>query len=67
MKKYRSSNNSSGGVSISMVVQIVLIILKLVGVIGWPQMTVLVPLWIELGLVLIAVAIFLVNDLFDKD
>ncbi len=63
----RYSASSSSGIGISTVVQIVFIILKLVGVINWPWMTVLIPLWIELGLILIAVTLLLVADLFDKD
>ena len=51
--------NSGGGIGILMVIQIVFIILKLLGVApiaSWAWSVVLIPLWIELGLV----AIFLI-------
>lgn len=40
---------TTGGVSTLGVVQIVFIILKLVGVIGWSWWLVLIPLWIMIG------------------
>lgn len=44
-------NNSSGagGCGILTVIQIVFIILKLIGTVNWSWGTVLIPLWIQLG------------------
>lgn len=64
MRKRHSymSNNSStdGGAGITTVVQIVFIILKLIGTIDWPWGIVLIPLWIELALILIAIVYLLI-------
>lgn len=52
-----NKQSASGGCSALTVVQIVFIILKLVGVITWPWKYVLIPLWIELGLAVLVLAI----------
>lgn len=53
-----SKNKSeSGGVSLAGVVQIVFLILKLVGVISWPWIWVLSPLWISVLLTLLVLII----------
>lgn len=48
-------NNKSSGLSVSGVVQIVLIVLKLVGVIDWSWGVVLTPLWIDITLLVVIV------------
>jgi len=61
MSRYHSSDSSSsGGVSVLGVVQIVFIILKLIGTITWPWSVVLIPLWIDLAIVVIALIVALV-------
>lgn len=53
-------NNSSGGITLSGVLLIVFIILKLVGVINWSWIWVLSPLWISwiiIGLIYLYVII----------
>lgn len=62
MSKYKSEG-SSGGIGILDVVQIVLIILKLVGVIKWSWWIVLIPLWITLGMIALFVVIMWINEL----
>jgi hypothetical protein len=52
-----NNNTSRGGVSIGTVVLIVFIILKLCGVINWPWIWVLSPLWIGLILTVILIII----------
>ena len=51
------SKSSGSGVGILGVLQIIFIVLKLVGVIAWPWHIVLIPLWIDLGLIALIVAI----------
>lgn len=48
-------NNKSSGLSVSGVVQIVLIVLKIVGVIDWSWRVVLIPLWIDIILLVVIV------------
>jgi membrane protein implicated in regulation of membrane protease activity len=50
-----NSNSSNSGMGILGVLQIVFIVLKLCGVIKWGWLTVFIPLWIEIGLVLLVV------------
>ena len=51
MKNYNTnkSSSTSGGVGVLTVIQIVFIILKCIGTIDWTWGTVLIPLWIQLG------------------
>lgn len=50
---------SGGGISLLGVVQIVFIILKLVGVITWSWPVILIPLWIQLGVIIVMLAVML--------
>ena len=45
------------------VIQIVLIILKLVGVINWSWWVVLIPMWITIGMWVLFIIIMCVNEL----
>ena len=63
MSKYHYFSNSSGGVSMIGVIQIVFIILKLVKVIDWSWWIVFIPFWIDLAL---AVILLLYWRLFKK-
>ena len=49
-----------GGMSLLSVIQIVFIILKLVGVITWSWPVVLIPLWIQLGVIIVVLVVMLV-------
>ena len=59
-----SNNNrnsaAGGGLSILGVVEIVFIILKLLGIINWSWWIVLIPLWIDLGVTLLAILIIII-------
>ena len=60
-----NSNNNrgtsvGGGLGILGVVEIVFIILKLLGVINWSWWIVLIPLWIDLGVTLLAIFIIII-------
>lgn len=59
MSNYRRSSNksSSGGIGTLGVIQIVFIILKCTGLINWSWAAVLIPLWIELGIVALVILI----------
>lgn len=59
-KKYRSSDNPSGGMGFFPVLGLIFIVLKLCKVITWSWLWVLCPIWIPLSLYLgIAVGIIL--------
>ncbi len=51
---------ASGGVGLLEVLTIVFIVLKLCGLISWSWWLVLMPLWIELGIILILFVIMFV-------
>ena len=63
-RNYYSSDSNSSGLSILGVLQIVFIVLKLCGLIHWSWWAVLMPLWIELGLLLIVVAIIVGEEVY---
>ncbi len=48
---------SSGGIGCLTVIGIVFVILKLVGTINWSWVWVLAPFWIQVAIVLIALAV----------
>jgi hypothetical protein len=64
MKK--TNNNSRTGTSVATVVQIVFIILKLVGVIDWRWAVVLIPLWIDLGILALVALLWLLAIAFNE-
>lgn len=53
----KSSTSTSGGIGFTGLLTIVFITLKLCGVITWPWLWVLSPIWISLALVLSIVAL----------
>ena len=55
MKDDKKATISAGGAGLGLaeVLTVVFVVLKLVGVINWPWIWVLSPLWISLGLVLL--------------
>lgn len=50
----------SGGVSLTSILGVVFIVLKLTGVISWPWVWVLAPFWIPLALVVLILAIIII-------
>lgn len=63
-RSYYSSDSSSSGMSLLGVLQVVFIVLKLCGLIDWTWKVVLIPLWIELGLLAIAFAIIIGGSVY---
>ena len=61
MRNYKAEANgsTSGGVGILTVVQIVFIILKCIGTIDWSWMTVLIPTWISIGILIFVFLLWL--------
>lgn len=59
-KNYTTSNNGSRGMSMLGVLQVVFIVLKVLNLITWSWWAVLIPLWIELGLIAIAIIYLLI-------
>ena len=59
--KDNNSSKSAGGIGFVGLLTVAFIVLKLTGVIGWPWLWVLSPIWISIGigiLILIALLIF---------
>lgn len=52
--------NSSGGVGILGVLQIIFIVLKCISVIPWSWWVVLTPIWIDLGLTVFLIFLMLI-------
>ena len=59
-RKYTTSNNTSSGMSMLGVLQIIFIVLKVLNLVAWSWWTVLIPLWIDLGLIVIAIVYLLI-------
>lgn len=57
---------SSGEIGILGIIQIVFIILKAVGVITWSWPVTLIPLWIELGAIVVMLGMLLITYLADR-
>ena len=49
------------GIGFMGIVQIMLIVLKAIGLISWSWLVVLIPLWIDLGLTLIVVIVYVIS------
>ena len=61
MKDNNTVYKSGGGIGFAGVLTIVFVILKLVGVINWPWIWVLSPIWISIGIALIfALILFII-------
>lgn len=56
---------SSSGMSELGVLQLIFIVLKCIDVIDWPWSKVLIPLWIDLGLLAALIAYAVILELFD--
>ena len=56
-----SEESKSSGLGISAVLQIVFLVLKLTGLIDWSWWLVLVPLWTNIGFILLYVIIALIR------
>lgn len=64
MKKYQNNNTASGGLSLSSVLTVVFVVLKLCGLIDWSWWWVLSPLWISIGLVVVVIlVVFIVSTI----
>lgn len=59
-----NNNSSSGGLGLLGVLQIIFIVLKLIGVINWTWPVVLIPLWVDLGLILFALLFAIIWEMF---
>ena len=60
--KDKNYNVNNTGVGILGVLLIVFIVLKLVGVVTWSWWVVLIPLWIEIGLLIIVILVIVWLD-----
>lgn len=61
MKDNNTVYKSGGGIGFAGVLTIVFVVLKLVGVINWPWIWVLSPIWIGIGIALIfALILFII-------
>lgn len=56
----RTKQTSSKGCGVLAVLQIIFIVLKCLGLISWSWPVVLIPLWIELGLIVVLAIILLI-------
>ena len=56
----KNKNSSGGGMGLLGVLQVIFIVLKLVGVISWSWWVVLIPTWIDLTLIIIAIVYLLI-------
>ena len=54
------SKTTSSGIGVLGLLQVAFIVLKVIKVIDWPWWKVLIPLWIELGIAVIALFVFLI-------
>lgn len=61
------NRTASGGVGVLEVLTIVFVVLKLCGVISWSWWLVLMPLWIELGVIVVLLMILFVVKRRDED
>lgn len=60
--KDKNYNANNTGVGILGVLLIIFIVLKLVGVVTWSWWVVLIPLWIEIGLLIIVIFVIVWLD-----
>ena len=60
------SRQTSNGIGLFGIIQIVLIILKLTGLIDWSWKIVFLPMEIEIGLWILAVGYLFIKDLLEK-
>ena len=61
----KTFNTTSRGMSMLGVLQVIFIVLKVLNLIAWSWLAVLIPLWIELGLIAIAIVYLLIVHRFD--
>lgn len=55
-------NNNNGGITFFGLLQIVFIVLKLCGVIKWSWWLVLIPLWIDLGIIAVIILLIILAN-----
>ena len=63
----KNYSGTSGGMGFLGVLTLIFIVLKLVGVISWSWWLVLMPLWIELGVIVVLLIILFVVTRRDED
>lgn len=56
----KKSNGGASGMSMLGVLQIIFIVLKVLNLIAWSWWAVLIPLWIDLGLIAVAIVYLLI-------
>lgn len=61
-----NNSNSSRGVGLLGVLQIIFIVLKLCDLIKWSWLVVLIPLWISIGCTLVCLLILLGVNLWER-
>lgn len=54
-----NNNHSAGAASTTLILQVVFLILKLCNVIDWSWWCVLIPLWVDLGMLVLYLAVFI--------
>jgi hypothetical protein len=57
------NNKASGGIGFCGLLAIVFITLRLVGVIGWPWLWVLAPIWIPVAVILVGILLWIISIL----
>lgn len=62
-----SDNKRSGGIGLFGVLQIVFLVLKLTGLIDWSWVWVLSPMWISVGIFLIALLIIVAANIIRRE
>ena len=62
----KNKSSSGGGMPFLGVLQLIFLVLKLVGVISWSWWVVLIPTWIDIALIGIAIAYLLICHHIDN-
>lgn len=63
--KHNNTSSSSGGMGFFGVLQLIFVVLKLLNLITWPWKVVLIPLWIELGILVLIILFAVLAAMFD--
>jgi len=63
---YRNTEVRRTGLTLLEVLLVIFVVLKLCGLIDWPWLVVLWPLWIQLGLIAIILIVFVIIAIADK-
>jgi len=63
---YRNTEVRRTGLTLLEVLLVIFVVLKLCGLIDWPWLVVLWPLWIQLGLIAIILIVFVIIAIANK-